>query len=58
MILVGCSRLPFGVVSGRRVVMVIDCYGAEPAWLSSLVQVATSVVQEQFIHLESFNIIR
>ncbi len=50
--------MQFGVVSGRHAVMVIDYYGTEQARLSSLIEVAASVIKEQFIHLDQFNVIR
>ena len=52
------SRLSFGVVTGRRAVLVIDSCVPEPARLQRLLEVASSALKEQFSSLEEFNVIR
>ena len=51
------SRLSFGVVYEKRVVMVIDSSASERAELKAFLRVATSVIREQLCHADSFNII-
>ena len=52
------SRLTFGTLCGRDVVMVIDIDGSEHAQLKSLLDVASSVIKEQVVHIDRFNVLR
>ena len=52
------SRLHFGVVCGRNVVMVMDSCATEHAQLKSFLDIACDVIREQFIHVEKFTVIR
>lgn len=52
------SRLHFGVVYGRHVVMVMDSCATEHAQLKPFLDVACNVIREQFIHIEKFTVIR
>ena len=52
------SRLHFGVVYGRNVVMVMDSCATEHAQLKPFLDVACDVIREQFIHVEKFTVVR
>lgn len=52
------SRLHFGVVYGQRVVMVMDSCVTEHAQLKPFLDIACDVLNDQFIHVEKFTVMR
>lgn len=52
-----CSRLYFGVIYEKKVVVVLDTCATEHAQLKPFLDVAISVIKEQLIRVDEFNLI-
>ena len=52
------SRLYFGVIYEKKVVVVLDTCAAETSQLKPFLDVAISVIKEQLIRVDEFNLIR